>query len=818
MTGVLNNSMGGVIISVSSLIALSAWFFLKGRIQGSADVRSGLLSHLRQHWRLILVTEVLFLLAFIAWAGLRAYAPDKVANAGGEKFMEMAFLNGVLKSPQFPPLDPWLSGYSISYYYFGYIMMGLMTLFSGAPPGVGFDLYDALLFALTAIGAFGVVYNLVAMGIKGFKPEPQKQGQAIRYGLFGTLLVLILGNLEGLLEAIYTKGILSESFWRWIDIPGLLGAPITNTWQPGGWFFSCCWRASRVLQDYDLSGNPVGASPITEFPIFSFLLGDNHPHVLALPFVLLSIALAINLIQHSVSASKTNSAVGQPAAWWNPIQLAFDRDWKLFLFYALCLGSLGFLNTWDMPIYLGLVTLAFAVGDYSQVKRVNWPLVRNALVVFLGLLLTALFLYIFFYVGFSSQASGFLLYSHKPTRLPQFLVIFGTFLIILLWYLLTDLASSNNLQQTSRAKFNWLRSWLLTWVTILIVCISFVLVFLLALAMVASLSTNMSPAIQALVGSLGPVNELSAFVLSRLANPWLFLLLTAILALVLTNLGLRINKFNASSDQIPESTHENLAADLFAYLIILLGFALILSVELVFLRDSFSVRMNTVFKFYYQAWILLGCASAYGTWWVLNRGLSKNQPVLRYAFLGVCSLVIAAGLIYPIVGATSRVDNFRQPPNLDGTSGLSRMFPDDFAGIEWLNENITGLPVILEAPGKSYNYEGRFSAFSGYPTVLGWALHEGQWRGSYTEQGVREFDIQTIYSTKDSQVALDLLRKWNVKYVILGTTEKNYIIQLCSDPQRACDLNHAIRKFDTMLTPVFQQGELTIYLVPGTES
>jgi len=298
----------------------------------------------------------------------------------------------------------------------------------------------------------------------------------------------------------------------------------------------------------------------------------------------------------------------------------------------------------------------------------------------------------------------------------------------------------------------------------------------------------------------------------------LVLSLTALLALILTNLSRRVIAYTPQPGQMSEAESEHLTSDLFVYLLIFMGFALALSVELVFLRDSFGVRMNTVFKFYYQSWIMLGCASAYGIWWTLNRGIQQNRLVSRLAFISICTLVIAAGLVYPLIGIVSRVDKLHQSPNLDGTSGLSRMFPDDFAAIEWLNNNVQDLPVILEAPGKSYNYEGRISAFSGYPTVLGWAYHEGQWRGSYTEQGLREPDIQTIYSTKDSQVALDLLRKWNVKYVIVGTTERNYILQLCSDPQRACDLTRAMRKFDAILEPVFQQGDLTIYLVPGTES
>ena len=129
------------------------------------------------------------------------------------------------------------------------------------------------------------------------------------------------------------------------------------------------------------------------------------------------------------------------------------------------------------------------------------------------------------------------------------------------------------------------------------------------------------------------------------------------------------------------------------------------------------------------------------------------------------------------------------------------------------------MPVILEAPsvfpwGGSYHYEGRISAFTGFPTVLGWSLHEGQWRGNYDEQGKREPDIATIYTTSDAQTMLDLLHKWKVNYVILGSPEMTYIQNVCSQSGVSCNTSAALRKFGLVLQPVFSQGQMTIYRVP----
>ena len=110
--------------------------------------------------RLVLAVELLFAGALALWSLLRAYSPE-LTTAGGEKFMEIMFLNSIGRSEYFPPHDAWLSGYAISYYYFGYIMMAMLTRLAGLPAHLTFNVGLASLFALTCTGAFGLVYNLV---------------------------------------------------------------------------------------------------------------------------------------------------------------------------------------------------------------------------------------------------------------------------------------------------------------------------------------------------------------------------------------------------------------------------------------------------------------------------------------------------------------------------------------------------------------------------------------------------------------------------------------------------------------------------------
>jgi uncharacterized membrane protein len=337
-------------------------------------------------------------------------------------------------------------------------------------------------------------------------------------------------------------------------------------------------------------------------------------------------------------------------------------------------------------------------------------------------------------------------------------------------------------------------------------------------------NSSLMATLQLVLGGMSLKEAYIASILARLTDPWLLLVLTALLAMVVASVA-AILKVRASTE---EAAEENLAvlpvvnADLFALLLIFTGLALTLIVEFVYLRDSFGVRMNTVFKFYYQAWVMLGLAGGYGTWWVLDH---LKKPAGRLLFTAGAVFFIALGLVYPLMAYPSRAGGFMGPTNLDGSSSIAQANPDDWAAIQWLDANAAqGLPagsepVILEAPsappwGGSYTYEGRISAFTGFPTVLGWAIHESQWRGSYDEQARREPDIATIYTSSDGQVTLDLLHKWGVDYVILGGPEMSYIQHVCSQSGSGCSPSIALRKFSQVLEPVFTQGQMTIYKVP----
>jgi YYY domain-containing protein len=238
----------------------------------------------------------------------------------------------------------------------------------------------------------------------------------------------------------------------------------------------------------------------------------------------------------------------------------------------------------------------------------------------------------------------------------------------------------------------------------------------------------------------------------------------------------------------------------FVLLCAVAGLLLTLSVEFVYLVDVFRVRMNTIFKFYFQAWVLMALATGFAVYW-----LGRDRSRFRMLFLVGFWVLFAMGMVYPVLGNISRAGAFAQAPSLDGTAYLAEGQPADYAATTWMNESIPGAPVILEAPGSggsSYVYEGRVSALTGLPTLLGWAGHEGQWRGSYDIQNARDPDIATIYNTHDRQIALTLLGNYGISYVYVGPLEKSLYDR------------RGLEKFKQMLDVVYEHDGVTIYKVP----
>jgi YYY domain-containing protein len=655
---------------------------------------------------------------------------------------------------------------------------------------VAYNISHGLWFAMIAGGAFGAGYqisNLKHPNCAQAQASQISNRKALLVGLMAAVFVVFLGNLEGTLEIAHLNGVGPAQFWQWLDIKELSG-PAQAGGSPQSLRFYWWWRASRVVHDYTLQGGDQEV--IDEFPFFSFLNGDLHPHTLAYPFALLAISLAVNVYMGKRQDAQSAGGMAQdetrelhlPSRLLHPIGLG-GLD---LLLYAVCLGALGFLNTWDFPIYLFLVVAALALRCWQEAGRLDEKAIWDAVVLGAIVGIAGFVLYLPFYVSFQSQARGILPNLFNGTRFPQFLVMFGQFAVPGGFFLLALAAT--------RAKVSAWRFWL----SVLGWAVGLVLVATLIGIALGFISPDGRAALQAWrtgqpVPGLDPDigNFIGARLIQRLADPWTALWL-ALTIVVIVKLLSHLVTPSTDEDSKPLA---NVSVS-FILLLFLLGMALALSVEFIYLADSFGTRMNTVFKFYYQVWALWGVGSACAIGLTLD---DKNLWLpFRVTTSIVTALLVAAALVYPITAISTLGD--RANPTLDGTAWVKQSAPDDYAAIQWLNQNVSDSPVILEAPGQSYHAEqSRVSAFTGLPTVLGWGGHELQWRGNYDEAGRREPDIRKIYTSRSDQETLTLLDKYAISYVYVGPTERGMFPAA------------SLQKFDTLMDVAFTQGNVTLY-------
>jgi uncharacterized membrane protein len=609
----------------------------------------------------------------------------------------------------------------------------------------------------------------------------------------------LISNLEGILEVLHARGIFwqkdvsgtwTSRFWTWLDIPQLLKTPTEPlTWLPdkygtGSWWW---WQASRVVQDYDLLGN--WREVIDEFPFFSFLLADLHPHVLAIPFAFLSIALALNLY---LGGAEGETRVGSFMLRLSP---------SGFISASLVLGGLAFLNTWDFPMYVALFAGAYAL---VQIREFGWEWARLWEFLRLGIVLGAagVLLYLPFYIGFASQAGGILPNLIYPTRGAHLWVMFGLFFLPLFSYLIYMWKKVGARGQlVSGLMVTGGLTLLLFLFTILLGGLLISLPLLEDLGLSSLGGFGLSALRDMYLGSLGAGGAqgdlIQEAVLRRLVSPGTWLTLFVLLALTI-GLLLPVRRATNGEKDGGETTPNNQPFLLPFFLwIVLLGALLVYGPEFFYLRDQFGWRINTIFKFYYQAWLIWGIAVAFGLADMLRRTSRSTRIVLEIGLV----VLVAVGLVYPVLSLWDRTNGFNPPLgySLDGTQQGYYLSGDDAAAADWLQAAPIG--VVAEAIGGSYSQFARVSANSGNPTVLGWPGHERQWRGGATEMGTRERDIEHLYSTRDWREAERILKMYDIRYVYIGPLERS-----------TYPVND--RKFQQHLSPIYSQGAVTIYEVP----
>jgi YYY domain-containing protein len=498
---------------------------------------------------------------------------------------------------------------------------------------------------------------------------------------------------------------------------------------------------------------------ITEFPLFTFLFADLHAHMMAIPFTLLVIGLGLNL------------AVGlRKEGWlWSAISC---------LALGLALGSLWVINSWDYPSYLLLVLALLALAAYLRSGTAE---AKAGLLLGLALLaiVGSIALFLPFHQAYETFNTG-LEASKWRTPLDRYIGIYGLFLFIVVSFLLYQLRPG-------------------------------IIGFFSDLAQ-RRLPSGRSHG--AMLVALGPGLLLVLFL--AVAGYWTGVVLMA--ALWATGLaGWQLLSSAQAGDEAGAGPGIEKAYTVVPLL--LLGMGLSISIGLDFVRVTGDIgRMNTVFKYYLEVWVLFSLAAAYMLWRLLDSGFLRSLvPTARGVWVGVLIMLLGSSLIYTVLGTKDRLtDRFAPGPlTLDGEAFLnSALYGQsdqilelkwDLAAIRWLQDNAQGSPVVLEAHGEQYHWNARIASYTGLPTVLGWPWHQTQQRTPYSK-GVfkRAAHITEMYNTIDQDRAEELMRGYQVKYIVLGELERIYY-------QERGLAKFALMEEQGRLEQVFENSGVTVY-------
>ncbi len=693
--------------------------------------RTWLAAWLRSQWRLLAVEEGLFALLFAIFLAIRMANPDLWHPwYGGEKPMDFAYLNAILRTSAFPPYDPWFAGGQMNYYYYGFVLVSVAVKLTAVVPWLAYNLILPSLAAMTGLGVFGVVYSWA----RGFH-IPVRVATAA--GLLGTLLAVIAGNLYQVQLVAHRLADLAPGQLP-SRLPGFatLVRAAQGWWQVaahgarlnigrGNWY----WDASRAIIV------PTDA-PITEFPFFTFLYADLHAHMMALPLTVLALAVALAWILPS-----------RQRAW--PALL--PERWQIarLALAALAVGALWPTNTWDYPTYLAVVGGAIAAAAWQREGRLGrgWGARLLAQVVPLAL---ASFLFFWpYHATYARPYGSFQLWWGSRTPLGSYVTIHGLFLFAVLTlaaWRLGMLAGRDLAMARRRLAYS---------------AVAFGLPLLLLVWHAARHTATDA-------GRPTPWVPIFGLAMLTAAGTWL-------------------------------TWPQRLPRERFLAWLLLVGVGLTLAVEYVVLAGDIG-RMNTVFKFYIQVWILWSVLAALAVALLAVR--LRRVDWAHWWWIGL-AILIGCGLLYPLTAAPAKMrDRFpamagadlgaedyaaNWQPSLSGIAYLDYAVYDDDGfplrlaydrdGILWFLENVPGTPTILEGfREKAYRWGSRYSIHTGLPTVVGWDWHQKQQRNAVGGHVVdeRTGHVAEIYNTTDEARARALLAQYGVEYVVIGEMERAF--------------------------------------------
>jgi YYY domain-containing protein len=622
-------------------------------------------------------------------------------------------------------------------------------------PSFAYNLILPTLFMMLGLGAFSIAWNL----LQGKIAEHRLRDLPYLAGTAGVLGVAVIGNL-GVLRMLtqgvqrlasggvnVTDGSLFQRIkWTLFGFFQLFKSPSLN-YRLDEWY----WNPSRVI------GAEHGG-PITEFPFFTFLYGDPHAHFFALPLTVLALAWVVSII-----GSYRSGESPKPGFIWSP------------LFGALAVGVLRPTNTWDFYPYLalGAAVLTFAWWLESRDDSYLWYKPAIRLLVFL------VFSFLFFQPYATWYGEGYTnigpwFGSHTPVN--DYLTHWGLFLLAIISWM-----AAETIDWMAKTPVSALRG-IAKKKELIIAGVLLLIAVVVSLGI--QLENEIGPGEFNLIGSgvhiIWFVLPLMTWALILLLRPGQDLMKGLTLFLIGTSL------------------------------------AITLMVELVYVQGDIG-RMNTVFKFYLQAWTLMSISAAAAICWLIPLLKEWNSP-LKGVWQIFLVILLSSAAMYPFLGSVAKIRDrmaMDAPHTLDGMEFMRHAtyydldtaldLAQDYDAIRWMQDNIEGSPVIVEANQVEYHWATRYTVYTGLPGVVGWNWHQRQQRTITPHDWVysRVDDVNLFFDTEDLDFAKAFLERYQVSYIIVGQLEMARY-----SPEGIAKFDQGL---DTLWQVVYQDQETTIY-------
>lgn len=723
--------LGSMGVSITrSVVFLVLALCLLGNLAIAWKNKEQFKEELRENWRTYLRFEIISLGFFLFFLFIRLGNPDLWhPYKGGEKPMDFSYFNAVLKSENFPPYDPWYAGGYINYYYYGFVLASMPVKLLGIVPSIAYNLILPTFFSFTGMAAFTFGWNVYSDIQERLKNTGARVmswlwnflSSPYGLGITAAVFTILIGNLGTIL--MITEGLQKIALTNNPDLASGGIFQSLNLLIQGFILYLQGANFSYYPGDwYWIPSRTIPGEPITEFPYFTFLYGDPHAHLFAYPITILILCWIISLLRNKLKHTKKLHSIIMIAAG------------------ALFIGTLKPTNTWDYPVFLFTSALVFV---YVSWRYTNPPdglfeylpqMVRKILhiaVITLSFAGLTLVMYQPFTKWFGQAYSSIQLWQGDHTPIGSYLTHWGLFLFILYSFLIWEFR-------------NWLA--------------------------VTPLSALRPFYEKRRLITFGLILLIGIFMLLLVWEVWIVLVL-APAALMMCLLFFRRD--------YSELTR-------FVILMALAGLGLTLMVELIAIQGDIG-RMNTVFKFYLQAWTFLALCSAYFLFRMLPAVKKKWEANRRHAWQAIFSLLLLSGMLFPITASTDKItDKMSEdvPLTLDGMEYMrtstyieneySMDLSQDYDAIRWMQENVTGTPVIIEGSVSEYHWGNRYTIYTGLPGVIGWNWHQRQQRAINSSEWVYERidDVNEFYLTDDLDKVQAIIKKYDIEYIVVGQLEQ----------------------------------------------